>query len=69
MSVVTVVVNGAPREVAAGATLVDLVPRAQDERRGVAVARNGEIVARHAWADTPLSDGDRVEIIGAVQGG
>lgn len=66
-----VVVNGTPREVPEGTTLADLIPRvaADLQPRGVAVARNGEVVPRRAWADTPLSDGDRVEIVGAVQGG
>jgi sulfur carrier protein len=68
---VTVIVNGEPRDVAAGASLADVVPAAAADphRRGVAVARNGEVVPRRAWAATPLADGDRVEIVGAVQGG
>ena len=37
--------------------------------RGVAVARNGEVVSRSAWAETRLEPGDRIEIVGAVQGG
>jgi sulfur carrier protein len=37
--------------------------------RGLAVARNGEVVPRDAWEATTLAPGDRIEIVGAVQGG
>ena len=36
---------------------------------GVAVALNGEVVRRADWACTPLSPGDQVEVLTAVQGG
>jgi sulfur carrier protein len=35
----------------------------------VAVELNGEIVPRSRYADTPIADGDRLEIVGAVGGG
>ncbi len=37
--------------------------------KGFAIALNGTVVRRDAWASTPLADGDRVEIIRAMQGG
>ncbi len=37
--------------------------------KGFAIALNGAVVRRDAWASTPLADGDRVEIIRAMQGG
>ena len=37
--------------------------------KGFAIALNGEVVRRDAWAATVLNDGDRVEIIRAMQGG
>ena len=36
---------------------------------GVRVARNDEIVPRGEWETTPVAAGDRIEIVGAVQGG
>ena len=39
------------------------------DRRGVAVALNGNVVPRARWADTPLATGDIVEIVLAKQGG
>jgi len=37
--------------------------------KGFAIALNGTVVRRDAWAATALRDGDRVEIIRAMQGG
>ncbi len=37
--------------------------------KGFAIALNGVVVRRDAWAATALNDGDRVEIIRAMQGG
>lgn len=39
------------------------------ETKGIAVAINGSVVPRSAWAETPLSDGDDVEIVKIMQGG
>ena len=37
--------------------------------KGFAIALNGAVVRRDAWASTPLREGDQVEIIRAMQGG
>jgi sulfur carrier protein len=37
--------------------------------RGVAVAVDGEVVPRGQWTSTELHDGQRVEVLQAVQGG
>ena len=66
----TVSVNGEPHELSAGATVADVVVALVDRAdRGVAVALDGEVVPRSAWRSTPLRDGDRVEVLRAVQGG
>jgi sulfur carrier protein len=66
---VKVVVNGAAREVPAGFTAADAVQMITENTRGIAVAVNGEVVTRSAWRSVTLSDGDRVEVLTAVQGG
>ena len=66
-----IVVNGESREVAEGLGLVDLL-RQMDlppEQRGIAVARNGDVVLRASWSNTTIEAGDRLEILHAVQGG
>jgi sulfur carrier protein len=39
------------------------------ERKGVAVAVNGDVVPRSRWPAHALRDGDRVLVIRATQGG
>ncbi|MFF5174896.1 sulfur carrier protein ThiS [Micromonospora sp. NPDC000089] len=63
------IVNGAGRELPGGATVADLVGAVTDQRRGLAVAVNGEVVPRGGWPATVLRDGDRVEVLSAAQGG
>jgi sulfur carrier protein len=65
-----VMINGQPYELAEGATVAD-AGRALGVAggRGVAVALDGEVVPRTRWGDTPLSDGARVEVVTAIQGG
>lgn len=66
-----IVVNGESREVAEGLGLTDLLREMElpPERRGIAVARNGDVVLRASWSETTLRAGDRLEILHAVQGG
>jgi sulfur carrier protein len=66
-----VVLNGEARELRDGATVDDAVEAsgAQADGRGVAVAVDGEVVPRGQWSVTELSDGQRVEVLQAVQGG
>lgn len=66
---VAVTLNGVAEDLAAGTTVADLVARHLESPRGVAVARNEEVVPRSQWATTPVSDGDRFEILTAAQGG
>lgn len=64
-----VTVNGEPAELADGVTVADVVARQAPDVRRVAVARNGEVVPRSAWAGTSLSPGDALEVLVAVAGG
>ncbi|OPF79067.1 thiamine biosynthesis protein ThiS [Streptomyces antioxidans] len=65
----TVSVNGEPREVPEGTTLDRLVATLTQAPSGVAAAVNETVVPRTRWSETPLGDGDRVEVLTAVQGG
>jgi sulfur carrier protein len=66
---VHVTVNGEPREIAAGTSVGDLVAAVTGLASGVAAAVNGEVVPRRTWPGVRLRDGDRVEVVTAVQGG
>ncbi|KQW83584.1 sulfur carrier protein ThiS [Brevundimonas sp. Root1279] len=61
-------VNGELRQVAA-ATILGLVEELGLDIRKVAVERNLEIVPRSLHADTPIADGDRIEVVQFVGGG
>ncbi|MET7489137.1 sulfur carrier protein ThiS [Streptomyces sp. NPDC005538] len=62
-------VNGEPREIAPGTALDTLVRSLAPSPSGVAAALNETVVPRAQWPSTPLSEGDRVEVLTAVQGG
>ncbi len=63
-------VNGTPRAFDPPPADVAALVRALDlEGKRIAVERNGEVVPRSRWADTPVLPTDRLEIIGAVGGG
>ncbi|MFJ5259184.1 sulfur carrier protein ThiS [Streptomyces sp. NPDC088387] len=62
-------VNGETREVAPGTALDVLVTALTPAPSGVAAALNETVVPRGQWSTTSLSDGDRVEVLTAVQGG
>ncbi len=63
------IVNGEPRELAAGTTVAELLAQLGLTRRGIAVAVNDGVVPGSRHAQQQLRDGDRVEIIVAVAGG
>ena len=63
--------NGRPTEVPTGATVADAVAEAgvDGERRGVAVAVDGEVIRRAEWGKRELRSDQTVEVLRAVQGG
>ncbi|MEV5202176.1 sulfur carrier protein ThiS [Streptomyces sp. NPDC053720] len=65
----SVSVNGEARPVAAGTTLAALVTTLTTAHSGVAAAVNETVVPRGRWSTAVLADGDRVEVLTAVQGG
>ncbi len=64
-----ILLNGAARDVDAGATVATLLEAAGYAGRKVAVELNQAVVPRSQHATQPLADGDRVEIIHAIGGG
>lgn len=62
-------VNGTRRSVPPGTTVAELVDGLGAGPRGIAVARNEDVVPRSAWAHTVVTADDRIEILDAAQGG
>ena len=69
MSEIALVVNGEPRTVPAPATLLDLLAHLGLDPRSVVVERNREIVRRARLGETPIADGDAIELVHFVGGG
>ena len=66
-----VFINGNSKELKDGITLQQLItedPNLED-RDGIAIAVNNDVVSRSEWESLRISEGDRIEIIQAVQGG
>ena len=65
-----VTVNGEQRELPEAATVDDaVVDYAGEQAQRMAVAVNGEVVPRNRWEAHRLDDGDRLEVVAAIQGG
>ncbi|GAB2740123.1 sulfur carrier protein ThiS [Streptomyces bullii] len=62
-------VNGEPQEIEPGTALDAVVRSLTRAPSGVAAALNETVVPRAQWAATALAEGDRVEVLTAVQGG
>jgi thiazole synthase len=64
-------VNGEAVALPPGATVATAIDAAgaASDRRGLAVAVDGEVVPRSEWTDTELREGQRVEVLAAIQGG
>ena len=64
-------VNGEPRELRVGTTISGVVAGLGADRsvRGTAVAVDAEVVPRGEWDSRELHDGERVEVVTAIQGG
>jgi sulfur carrier protein len=66
---VRVLVNGEARSLPDGCTLAEVVAGLSSAASGVAAALNEAVVPRGQWPTTRVGDGDRVEVLTAVQGG
>ena len=64
-----ITVNGQPRNERDGISVAELLAALSLEPRRVAVERNKLIVPRAQYAQTPLADGDTLEIVTLVGGG
>ena len=66
---ITVSVNGQPRQFEAPLDIAALLQQLDLTGKRLAVERNGEIVPKSQHGSTAIADGDRLEIVVAVGGG
>jgi sulfur carrier protein len=64
-----ITLNGEERRIDGVADIAALVAELGLDTRKVAVERNLEIVPRSIYAETPLAEGDRIEIVTFIGGG
>ena len=69
MSELSIVVNGTPRTVPGPISLAGLLEHLGLDPRAVVVERNRAIVRRPSLADTPVAEGDVIELVHFVGGG
>ena len=69
MNELRLTVNGEARTAAAGTTVTGLLTAMGIDPARVAVERNQDVVPRRSWAEAPLFDGDKIEIVAFVGGG
>jgi sulfur carrier protein len=66
---VTIQVNGEPREVPKGLSVTELVAHLGLTANRLAIERNLELLPRAQWGTTVVSGNDRFEIVHLVGGG
>ncbi|MBC7455903.1 MAG: sulfur carrier protein ThiS [Massilia sp.] len=64
-----ILLNGAPYQVAPGASLADLIEALALSNQALALAVNRQIVPRQQWRERAVIAGDQVEVVRAIGGG
>jgi sulfur carrier protein len=62
-------INGETTQVDGVNTVAELLQQRETDADSVAVALNHELVPRQDYTQTPLKEGDDVEIVAPMQGG
>jgi thiamine biosynthesis protein ThiS len=62
-------INGEARDFTSPLSLTSLIEQLGMKQDRVAIELNRNIVPRDQWAETPLGEGDRLEIVQFVGGG
>jgi thiamine biosynthesis protein ThiS len=66
---IEITVNGDTRQIPPDSSVTDLITALELSSERLAIELNHNILPRHAWAETRLQSGDRLEIVHFVGGG
>ena len=66
---ISLVINGRDRRLEAPVTVAEYLDSLGLDSQHVAVARNGDVLAREQFGHVVLAEGDRLEIVRPVGGG
>jgi len=69
MNELRLTVNGETRTATPGTTVAGLLAAMGVDPARVAVERNQDVVPRRTWAEAPLADGDKIEVVAFIGGG
>jgi sulfur carrier protein len=69
LKLITVIINGAIRQLPDSSNVAVLIEEMGLTGKRIALERNGEIVPRSRFAAQQLADGDKLEVVVAVGGG
>ncbi len=66
-----IIINGQEKNINEETNLYDLMIylKINNDKPGIAIAKNNDVISKIEWKDTKLKEDDRIEIIQAVQGG
>jgi thiamine biosynthesis protein ThiS len=64
-----VTINGEEKNIEDGLKVSDLIPLLELKAERLAIEVNRRIIRRANWQQTPLADGDKIEIVQFVGGG
>jgi thiamine biosynthesis protein ThiS len=66
---IQIIINGEAKPVAVATTVTALVAQLELTAQRLAIELNRDILPRHQWDETSLSEGDKLEIVHFVGGG
>jgi sulfur carrier protein len=64
-----IIINGEKKTFQEGVTLADVIQKLKLDGKVMAAACNMEIIKQDKWSQTPLHDGDKLELLDFVGGG
>ena len=64
-----ITINGQQKELTAAANLKDVIHQFCKDSNRVISELNGQIIKCAQWQDTPVKDGDTIELVNFVGGG
>jgi sulfur carrier protein len=66
---IIITVNGKQEALESPTTVAAYIEAMPIEQRHLALALNGEVIPRDRWPNTPINEGDAMEIVRMVGGG
>ena len=66
---VKILINGEEKDLPGSISVSDLLNRFELPSQRVAIELNKNVIRKGDWSETPVNDGDRIEVVHFVGGG